>query len=144
MCNESGALCVACDGCSAFFHLRCMDLTEEDLAELSGWTCNDCKVWLPLIGTLARMSLRLLERYGLRSYSFCRISVTTTIRMGRTKMSWRSQKRNASERRNRRNCMQVEDRLCDFLLFFFSHSVDAQPRRKWPASLMGTTMTSIR
>jgi hypothetical protein len=44
MCSEGGGLTVACDGCSAFFHLRCMDLVEDDLAYQNSWTCPDCKV----------------------------------------------------------------------------------------------------
>jgi hypothetical protein len=41
-CQERGALAVACDKCSSYYHLTCVEVTEDELVASGTWICPDC------------------------------------------------------------------------------------------------------
>lgn len=44
LCRSSGTLAVACDSCSTFYHLTCVNITEDELVDSGTWICPVCVV----------------------------------------------------------------------------------------------------
>ena len=50
--DESHDTMLTCDMCDRWYHLTCIDITEEMAKELSAWICKQCKDSFSLINTL--------------------------------------------------------------------------------------------